>query len=219
MDEHLCDIGYSFAYNICKSDCLDFDCDNNGKCTIDKYGCPMCQCQQIGDFVFTGLHCEIRTEKLALESKFIIAITATVGIILVIFIMITCFLYYLKGRKVRSMTKTIESVGDREDLSQYLPSSIRRSFYTSADTYASVYKSQDNECTHHEAIDNSKDRGNKINTNTDYMITEVEVRPSPWYQSTEIINGKEIVCSSKICDHRKPFSGKEPRHPSDVNFD
>lgn len=51
---------------------------------------------------------------------------------------------------------------DIEDLSQYRPSSIRQSFYTSADTYASVYKSKDDGCTHNEAIDNYKDRGNKV---------------------------------------------------------
>lgn len=42
-DEHLCDNGYFFVYNICLSGCLKFNCGNNGKCNIDKHGWPMCQ--------------------------------------------------------------------------------------------------------------------------------------------------------------------------------
>ncbi|CAG2190996.1 unnamed protein product [Mytilus edulis] len=158
-----------------------------------KKGEPLCRCSEIGDFVLSGPNCEIQREKLALESKYIIAITATVGTVLSIVIMITCFLYYQTRRKVKSMTKAIEVVGDVEDMSQFRPSSIRGSFYTPADMYASVYKSPDKESTHQKEFNNSNDCTNKIYTNTDYMITEGEVLMSPWYQSTEIFNGKEVT--------------------------
>ncbi|CAC5416035.1 MEP1B [Mytilus coruscus] len=108
-DELVCGIGYYLDNITCISNCFGFKCENDGQCIIDKNGEALCRCTQIGDFVVSGLNCDIQTEKLALESKFIIAITSTVGIILNIVIMITCFLYYLKRRKVKSMTKAIES--------------------------------------------------------------------------------------------------------------
>ncbi|VDI79044.1 Hypothetical predicted protein [Mytilus galloprovincialis] len=191
-DELLCGSGYDLDNITCKWKCVGHNCGNNEKCIIDKKGEPLCRCSEIGDFVLYGPNCEIQTEKLALESKYIIAITATVGTVLSIVIMITCFLYYQKRRKVKSMTKAIEVVGDVEDMSQFRPSSIRGSFYTPADMYASVYKSPDKESTHQKEFNNSNDCTNKIYTNTDYMITEGEVLMSPWYQSTEIFNGKEV---------------------------
>lgn len=52
--------------------------------------------------------------------------------------------------------------GDVEDMSQFRPSSIRGSFYTPADMYASVYKSPDKESTHQKEFDNSNDCTNKV---------------------------------------------------------
>ncbi|CAC5379359.1 MEP1B [Mytilus coruscus] len=161
-DELLCGIGYSLTNSTCISKCFLFKCENDGQCIIDKYGKALCRCSQTGDFIFSGPKCEIQTEKLALGSTYIIAITTTVGVILSIVIMITCFLYYLKRRTVKSMTKDMASVDDVEDISQYRPSSMRRSFYTSADMYSSVYKSSDNEFAHQKEFDNSRDQGNKV---------------------------------------------------------
>lgn len=68
---------------------------------------PFCSCREDADFVFTGQYCDIKIEKLALESKYIIAIATSIGSILSAVIITTCLLYHIKRRKVKR-TKTLE---------------------------------------------------------------------------------------------------------------
>ncbi|KAL5005846.1 hypothetical protein ScPMuIL_017004 [Solemya velum] len=82
-----------------QSDCLD--CGDHGQCTINKDHELVCRCHTDDRFAYSGGTCEIVSEKLELESKYIIAIAAgSGGVMMVIFVAaIFCLVHQVKRDK------------------------------------------------------------------------------------------------------------------------
>ncbi|XP_071150415.1 uncharacterized protein [Mytilus edulis] len=192
ISQRLCTLGFLFDSTIfkCVSECRDFQtkCKNKGRCVLNIDGNPECRCREDADFVFTGQYCDIKIEKLALESKYIIAIATSIGSILSAVIITTCLLYHIKIRKVKR-TKTLEPADDEDNISQYRPSSVHRSMHASADLYSSDYKIYDDDFTEQKPVDLSS----TMHTYKPWTTTECDNRFSPWYKSNDIISGKEFT--------------------------
>jgi hypothetical protein len=106
-----CIKNYACDYNGQNVSCLHKCSQNSAKdvcpkdayCYVDDDDNIACRCPENGNFLYGGVKCEVSAEKLALESKYIIAIAASIGGVLVVIlvIVIACIARQRQGFKKR----------------------------------------------------------------------------------------------------------------------